>query len=304
MLNSDESMKRVGLRCSVSTFALSFGVLGVRWVCLPPALMIFLGAGNQTFCPRLENCWNNDSGELELQESSLVHVGMEFARERDFPGTLTQDEFTRNLNPLPASPQLFTLSIEDIKLRQCKLGDLCWLATVPRPDTCARLAQIASRVNSLQGSDVYRINDLAKTVEVWREATVLKYLLSSHKGKPERGTEDGKLRQRSEKIHGGTRTLVGWSDAAYGDQSAMSKCPLGYVIGLMSSTLRGSRRIIQRAPKFTRKLVKNSLGGEAYAFSETFEHMSMLREFYAHFIDLPPGMGGLEDCDILLARLQ
>ena len=59
--------------------------------------------------------------------------------------------------------------MEYIKLRQFKLGDLCRVATVSRPDICARLARIASRINALCGSDVYRINELvraAKDIEV------------------------------------------------------------------------------------------------------------------------------------------
>ena len=64
-----------------------------------------------------------------MQESSFAHVGMELVLESDFPATLAQDEFARNLKPLPTSPQLWaarqkTLSIEDIKLRQSKLGEL------------------------------------------------------------------------------------------------------------------------------------------------------------------------------------
>ena len=39
------------------------------------------------------------------------------------------------------------------------------------------------------------------------------------------------------------------------------------------------------------------MGGEVYAFSEISDHMSMLREFYAHFLDMSPGMVGFEDCD-------
>ena len=63
-------------------------------------------------------------------------------------------------------------------------------------------------------------------------------------------------------------TLVGWSDAAYGDQSTEGKCRLGFVIGLMSSTLKGPFRILQRTYKFSRKMVKSSLGGEVFALSE------------------------------------
>ena len=50
------------------------------------------------------------------------------------------------------------LGVEDKLLRQCKLGELCWLAAVSRPYICARLAHIASQVNMLQGS----VNDLIK----------------------------------------------------------------------------------------------------------------------------------------------
>ena len=85
------------------------------------------------------------------------------------------------------------------------------------------------------------------------------------------------------KIHGGATTLVGWSEAAYGGQSSCGKCRLGYVTGLMSSILSRPRRIIQGASKFTRKLMKSSLGGEVYAFSEMLGHMSVLRKFYGHF---------------------
>ena len=43
---------------------------------------------------------------------------------------------------------------------------------------------------------------------------------------------------------------------------------MGYVIGLMSSTLKGPRHILQRTSKFTRKMVKSSMGREIYALSE------------------------------------
>ena len=114
------------------------------------------------------------------------------AQESDFPVTLTQDDFAQNSKPLPTPPRLRaarqkTFSIEDIKLRQCKLGELFRLATVSRPDICARLARIASRVNSLQGSDVNRINDLAKTVSVWPQAAILKYFSSPHVSRHAKG---------------------------------------------------------------------------------------------------------------------
>ena len=102
----------------------------------------------------------------------------------NFSATL---EFAKNFQPLGTSPELWAarqklLSPEDAKLRQCKLGGLCRPATVSRREICAKLARIASRINSLQGADVYRINDLAKTVKKWQPATVLKYFSSGKMG--------------------------------------------------------------------------------------------------------------------------
>ena len=106
--------------------------------------------------------------ELRLQETNFVRIGMELSQDKSFSVTLTQKDFAEKLKPLGTSPQLRAarqkvLSPEDVELRQCKLGELCWLATVSRPDICARLARIASRINELTGSDVYRINDVVKT---------------------------------------------------------------------------------------------------------------------------------------------
>ena len=84
-------------------------------------------------------------------------------------------------------------------------------------------------------------------------------------------------------------TLVGWSDAAYVDRSTLGKWYLGYVFGLMSSPLKG--------PRYSSLGVPSSLGGEVYAFSGMVAHKSMLREFYAHFLGLSPGMAGLENCE-------
>ena len=101
----------------------------------------------------------------------------------------------------------------------------------------------------------------------------------------------------------GNMAIVGWSDAAYGQMTG-GKCRLGYLIGMMSSNLGGPCHIIQGASKFTRKLIKSSLGGEVYAFSEMLDHMSMLREYYGHFAGSKPGMFGLEDCESLFTHLK
>ena len=186
----------------------------------------------------------------KLQESSCLHVCMEPAQVGDFSATFAQGEVAKLLQPLPTSAQLWaarqkTVSMEDIKLRRRKPAELCWLATVSLPDISARLARIASRVHSSQEGEVYRINDPVKTVKVWQQVASLKCLSSPRMSRHVRGDVDGRRRQRRETIHGGTMTLVGWSNAACGDRPTTGKCRLGYVIGLMSSTLRGPCRIPQ-----------------------------------------------------------
>ena len=68
-------------------------------------------------------------GSMELQEDSLVHVGMEVMQNSNFSATATQGDFAKNLQPLGPPPQLWAArqklrSPEDVRLRQFKLGDL------------------------------------------------------------------------------------------------------------------------------------------------------------------------------------
>ena len=69
-----------------------------------------------------------------------------------------------------------------------------WRIMPARDGPETRYMRIAARVNSLQRSDVYRINARVRTVKVWQTAAVLKYWSSSHEGKPGRGLEAGKMR--------------------------------------------------------------------------------------------------------------
>ena len=190
------------------------------------------------------------------------------------------------------------------EIASAQIGELCSLATVSRPDICARLAWIASRINSLQGAGVYRINDLAKTVKKWQPAAVSKYFSSGKMDQSSSARRRNNERHCKEKIHGNTMTLAGRPDAAYGDQSSLGKRRLSYVIGLTSPNPCGPCHLIQLTSKFTRKLAKSSLGGEVYAFSEMVDHMSMPREFYGHFTDLYSGMAGMEDCESLFTHLK
>ena len=88
-----------------------------------------------------------------------MHVGMEVTRRKDSPAKLTQVKAPKSLEIVPTSRQR-PLPPDEIMLRQCELGELCLLATVSGPNFCAGLARLSSRVRSLQGSDIYRIDDL------------------------------------------------------------------------------------------------------------------------------------------------
>ena len=92
------------------------------------------------------------------------------------------------------------------------------------------MARIASRIDSLQGNDVYRINDLVKTRRMRTKAAALNYGPPSQLGEVSQSKEDVKMRKRTEEVHSGTMTLVCLSGAAYGDQSGPGKCRLGYVM--------------------------------------------------------------------------
>lgn len=105
-------------------------------------------------------------------------------------------------------------------------------------------------------------------------------------------------------IHEGTMMLVGWSDAAFGTHTQDGRCRLGYIIGLMSSTLTGPVHILQWTSKFTRKHVKSSLGGEIFALSEMWDHMEMIKDFYAPLGHAEIRSYGLIDCESLLSHLR
>ena len=107
-----------------------------------------------------------------------------------------------------------------------------------------------------------------------------------------KGKDD--MRNRGDKLHCETMSSAGWSDATYGDQSMEGRCRLGYVVGLMSSSLTSPRHLLQWPSKFTGKRVESGLGGEIYARSEMVDHMLPLRDFFAQFEGFVQIMVGLE----------
>ena len=133
LLESASSLESVGLRCEGSTFdpCLFFVYRGNG-----SAVGVFtthiddiLGCGEDEVMTKLREFLEIRFGELKVQESKFVHVGMELEQDATFSATLTQKEFTENLKPLGTSPKFWAarqqrLSPEDVKLRQCKLGEL------------------------------------------------------------------------------------------------------------------------------------------------------------------------------------
>ena len=91
---------------------------------------------------------------------------------------VTRKYFTEKLQLMPIppptpAPRQRLPSMEDIRNWPCKLEELCGRAKASRPDTCARLAQLAAKVNSFLARDFHRLNVLIQTSEAWRQTTAL-----------------------------------------------------------------------------------------------------------------------------------
>ena len=290
-MNSADSLPTVGLRFEVSSFDLCLYFVYRRTGSAAGAFATHIGdipgCGEGNLLAKARGL----GPRREAQEGSSVHVGMEVAQGKDFSATWTQADFAKNMNLFPTSPGLWAgrmapLSMDYIKLRQRKLGDLCWVTAVSRPGICARLARIASRINAPRGSDLYRINELVRAAKDWQRAAVLKYASPSHPWKTlgSGGRFEGVLRKRGERVHGGSMTIVGGSGAAYGDQWAEGKCRAGYVIGLFS------RRILQWASKFTREMKRSSLGGDFFSLGEMVDHAPSFGDLFRPFEGMSSGV--------------
>ena len=63
----------------------------------------------------------------------------------------------------------------------------------------ARLAGLASKMNSLQRGDISRINDLIKSVRSWQQAAIWKYASTANPSDPAKEDVDGRMRARGGK---------------------------------------------------------------------------------------------------------
>ena len=255
-MNSAESLPRVGLRFMASFFAppLYFVVRKSGGTVGAAATHIYdvPGCGEPDLLLK-GHCFSEKRfGKLDVQEKSFVQVSMEVSMENDFSATSTQEDFAENLKFLSTSPKLWAsqkepLWLDETKMRQCKLRELHWVAAVSRPDISARLAGLASRTNSIRGSHAYRINELIRAVKGRQNATVRKSASPSRPWRTLGGVGKAKdaLCSRGGKMPRGLMSFVGRSDAAYADQSTAGKRRPGYIIGLTSSRLTGTRLVSQ-----------------------------------------------------------
>ena len=289
LVNANDSLEAVDLRIEASKFdpclSLVFQRSGNAVGVITTHIADLLGCGGKDVLPRMRKYLSNRFGLLEVQKDDFARIGMEALQGKDGSVEITQETSTDLLDPTATSPSLRrdrnrALTDEELQTCRSKLGELCWLATVSRPDICARLARFSANLNSLEVVGIYRINDLIKTVKKRQQECTLKYSAGLPTPAPRFLSCPDAGWGQTRPIHEDTMLLTGWSDAALGTHERDGRCRLEHLIALMSSTLTGPVRIPQWASRFTRKRVKSSLGGKIFAVSEMWGHMDMIREFY------------------------
>ena len=144
-------------------------------------------------------------------------------------------------------------------------------------------------------------------VKELRRATALRY------GAPSRlrkaldftgGAMDDFMCNQGEKRRCGAMSLVGRTDAAFGDQSTGGKCRLRFGISPMAPSFAGPRHILLWASDAARTLARSSLGGGVYARGEMVDRATLIREICEPRERLAPGMSGLEACESLSTHLD
>ena len=138
-----------------------------------------------------------------------------------------------------------------------------------------------------------------------KEAAISKYASTSPPRKKVQrkgilGSKRLEYRSLRGKVLCGAMSLAGRSDRVHGDHWRRP----GFAIGFLPSTVHAPCRVLQWSSKFTRKMVKSSLGGQVYAFSEMADRAALLRDFFNSSVDLQPRMVGLEGCEGPFAHLE
>ena len=109
MLNSDLSLRNVGLRRQASTcdpcVFFVFRDQGQAVGVFATHIDDILGCGEPDVLRKIWAFSEQRFGARKLQENSSVHVGVELNQEATFSVTLTQAGFTKNLQPVGTSPE-------------------------------------------------------------------------------------------------------------------------------------------------------------------------------------------------------
>ena len=129
-----------------------------------------LGCGEQGISQEKEKFLTTRFVPVKVQMDNFAHIGINVLQKDDGSVEVTQKALTDLLRPIDTSLSRWKdrnrpLSEEELQICQRKLGELCWLATASRPDICDCWAHFSAKLKSVQGIDIYRINDLIKTVK-------------------------------------------------------------------------------------------------------------------------------------------
>ena len=149
--------------CELSVFRKDGGAVGA----FTTQLNNILGFGEQDVLSRTQTPPEERTGKLKRQESSLAHVGKAASwstvTPRVWPARIPRPirfplKPLRPCGPLGSSyyPRMMSLVVN-------VNGGSFVGQRLSRLDNCARPARLASGVDSLQGGDVYCVNDLIKT---------------------------------------------------------------------------------------------------------------------------------------------
>ena len=126
LLNSAEPLAKVGLRPQFSPpnpcLFFAFRKVGGSAGAFAAHIGEILGRAENDVPAEIRAFLEYRFGAREMKGSSFAHDGMKLSRGSDYPGKLTQDEFTKNMKPPPTSAELSAarqqvLSPEEIKLR-------------------------------------------------------------------------------------------------------------------------------------------------------------------------------------------
>ena len=106
-------------------------------------------------------------------------------------------------------------------------------------------------------------------------------------------SEKRKMGAFSGKVHRGTATLTGWSDAVFRGQTEEGRYRLACAIGLLHSSRHGPGHLPRRSSKLTPKLVRGILVGDGRAYNGMMGRVTLLLEFYVPLVDVSLVMVGL-----------